>query len=119
MDTILDSGSGKPSAPSLSRARADDTGTDNDDCVILEVYDPMPISYAYPVNPASADPESQVMENAAPLVTEKPATAKVSRAKRAQDSGPSTAAAPKCWKTTGTGPAGAKKRSRNIPTSFG
>jgi hypothetical protein len=57
MDAILDSGSGKTSAPSSSPARADDTGSD-DDCTILEVYDPVPISYAYPADPASANPET-------------------------------------------------------------
>jgi hypothetical protein len=117
MDAILDSGSSKPSAPFSSRARADDTGSEDGDCIILEVYDPLPISYAYPANPVSDDPESQVVENAALLITEKPAIAKASRAKRAQDSSPSAPAAPKRRKTTTSWPADSKKRSRAIPTS--
>ncbi|KAM0895907.1 hypothetical protein ACQ4PT_023559 [Festuca glaucescens] len=119
MDAILDSGSGKPSAPSPSRARADDTGSDDDDCIILEVYDPVPISYAYPADSASADPETQVVENAVLLTIERPAVAKTSRAKRAQDSGPSVAAASKRRKTLSQGPTEARKRSRVIPTSSG
>ena len=119
MDAILDSGSGKTSAPSPSRARADDTGSDDDDCVILEVYDPVPISYAYPADPASADPETQVVEDAVPLAAVRTMMPNTSRARRAttQDSGPSAAPAPKRWKTSSEGPARTKKRSRAIPTS--
>jgi hypothetical protein len=119
MDAILDSGSGKPSEPYSSRARADDTGIKDDDCIILEVYDPLSISYAFPANPVLADPESQVLENAAPLVTEKPITAKASRAKRAQDSDSGAPATSKRHKTQSLGPAGARKRSKGILTSTG
>jgi hypothetical protein len=117
MDAILDSGSGKTSAHTSSRAQSNDSGSDDDDCIMLEVYDPVPISYAYPSDSASAHPETQVVENAVPLTVEKPTVAKTSRAKRTQDSGPSVAAAPKHRKTHSQGPAGAWKRSRAIPTS--
>jgi hypothetical protein len=97
MEAILDLGSGKTSAPSSSRARVDDTSSDDDDCIILEVYDPMPISYAYPADPALADPETQVVENVVPLAVERMTVAKISRTKGAntQDSGPSDALVPK------------------------
>ncbi|KAK1613213.1 hypothetical protein QYE76_036886 [Lolium multiflorum] len=59
MDATHNTGSGKPSAPSSSRTRADDTGSEEDDCVILEVYDPIPVSYAFPAMPVSADLDRQ------------------------------------------------------------
>jgi hypothetical protein len=121
MDAILDSSSGKTSAPSPSRARADDTDSDDDDCIILEVYNHVPISYAYLADPASADPETQVVEDAVPLAAERTTVAKTSCAKRAttQDSGPSDVPVPKRRKTLGQGPTGAQKRSRAIPTCTG
>jgi hypothetical protein len=119
MDAILDSGSGKTSAHTSSRAQANDSGSDDDDCVMLEVYDPVPISYAYPADSASADPETQVVENGVLLTVAKPTVAKTSRAKRTQDSGPSVTVAPKRRKTHSQGPARAQKRSRAIPTSTG
>jgi hypothetical protein len=117
MDAILDSGSGKPSTPSSSRARANDTDNKDDDCIISEVHDPPPISFAYPVNPVSANPESHVVEDAAPLVSKKPAMAKVSRTKQAPDSGSGAPSTSKRWKTQGTGPP--RMRARGIPTSTG
>ncbi|KAK1649244.1 hypothetical protein QYE76_067049 [Lolium multiflorum] len=67
MDATHNTGSDKPSAPSSSRTRADDSGSEEDDCVILEVFDPIPISYVFPVMPVSADPDRQVVEDTVPL----------------------------------------------------
>jgi hypothetical protein len=115
MDAILDSGSGKPSAPSPSRDRADDTDNEDDDCIILEVHDPMPISFAYPANPFLADPENKVVEDAAPLVSEKPAMAEASRAKQTQDSGSGAPATSKRQKTLSSGLP--RERANGIPTA--
>jgi hypothetical protein len=114
MDAILDSGSGKQLTPSSSRARADDTGSEYADCIILEVVDPLPISFAYPDNPVSADPDNRVVEDAAPLVSDKPAMARTSRGKKVQDIGSSTPTTSKRWKTLSIGPP--RKRTRGIPT---
>ena len=35
---------------------------DDDDCQILEVYDPLPFAFTYPLHPISADTEDQVIE---------------------------------------------------------
>jgi hypothetical protein len=120
MDDILDSGPGKPLKPSSSRARADDTGNEEDECVILEVYDPIPISYAFPAIPISADPESQVVENAMPL-SAMPGAHPTSRARNtpASDSGCGAAPTAKHRKTAGAGPSRDKNRSKASPTSTG
>jgi hypothetical protein len=117
MDALLNSVSGKPSAPSSPRARADDTGSEDDDFIILEVLDPLPISFTYPVKPVLADPDDQVVEDAAPLVSEKPATARATRAKHAQDSGSGAPITSKRRQTSSTGPP--RKRAKGIPTSTG
>jgi hypothetical protein len=120
MDATHNSGSGKPSTPSSSRARADDTGSEEDECVILEVYDPIPISYAFPVMPVSADPERQVVENAVPLSAMSGAHP-TSRARKTPASDSSSGAAPttKRRKVAGAGPSRDKKKSKAIPTSTG
>jgi hypothetical protein len=48
-------GSGKTPAPHPSEIWAEEDFSD-DDCVILDVYDPVPLSYASFVDPASANP---------------------------------------------------------------
>jgi predicted secreted Zn-dependent protease len=63
MDADINVGSGKTSAPNPSRTWADDASSDDDDCVILEVYGRVPISYAYSVDPALADPDTHVLED--------------------------------------------------------
>lgn len=35
---------------------------DDDDCQILEVYDPLPFAFTYPLSPTSADPDDQGVE---------------------------------------------------------
>ena len=36
--------------------------SDDDDCQILEVYDPCPVAFSYPLPPTSADSGGQVLE---------------------------------------------------------
>jgi hypothetical protein len=47
--------SGNTSAPRPSRTRAGDFGNKEDDCVTLEVLDPLPLSYDLPAMSISAD----------------------------------------------------------------
>ena len=56
--------SGKTRASSI-RDWSDD---EDDDCAILEVYDPRPISFSYPVPSPPADPDLEVLE-VEPLAT--------------------------------------------------
>ena len=35
---------------------------DDDDCQILEVYDPLPLAFTFPLHPTSADTDDQVLE---------------------------------------------------------
>ena len=42
-------------------------GGDDDDCYILEVYDPIPISFTFPLDTPSSEPAAQVVEDVAPL----------------------------------------------------
>jgi hypothetical protein len=67
MDATHNTGSGKPSAPSSSRTRVDDSGSEEYDCVILEVFDPIPFSCVFPAMPVSADLDRQVVEDTVPL----------------------------------------------------
>ena len=56
-------------APGKSRARdsiKDWSDDDDDDYEILEVLDPRPLAFAYPLPSTSADPDDQVLE-AAPV----------------------------------------------------
>ena len=92
MDPTRNTGSGKPSASSTSRPRANDSSSEEDDCIILEVLDPIPISYAFPAMPVSADPDRQVEENTVPL-SAKPGAAPAPRTRKtpATDAGSSGA----------------------------
>jgi hypothetical protein len=120
MYSTHNTGSGKPSAFSPSRTRADDTGSEEDDCVILEVLDPVPISYAFFAMPVSADPDRQVLEDTVPL-TAKPGAPPASRTRKtpATDGSSGAAQPTKRRKVPGAGPARDKKRSKAIPTSSG
>jgi hypothetical protein len=120
MDATHNTGSGKPSAPSSSRTRADDTGSEEDDCVILEVFDPIPISYAFLAMPVSADPDRQVLENTVHL-SANPGAPPASRTRKtpATDAGYGAAPPTKRRKTPGAGPAWDRKRTKAIPTSSG
>jgi hypothetical protein len=82
MDPNLNAGSGKTPASHPSRTWADDASSDDDDWIIFEVYDHVPISYAYSLDPASADPDAQVMENDVPLAAQKIVAPKTSRASK-------------------------------------
>ena len=52
------SAAGKARASSLRDWSEDE----DDDCQILEVYDPLPVAFSYPVPSPSADSEDQVLE---------------------------------------------------------
>jgi hypothetical protein len=122
MDDDFNTGFGKTPAPHPSRTWADDASSDDDDCIILEVYDPVPNSYAYSVNPASADPDAQVLEDTMSLAAQKTAAPKTTRgSKRASplDSGPSAPPSSKRRKVGCQGLPGAKNRSRAPLTSYG
>jgi hypothetical protein len=69
-DSSRTMGSGNSYAFPSSRPRANESGSEEDDCVILEVLDPLPISYALPAIPVSADRDRQVLEHVAPLSAE-------------------------------------------------
>ena len=44
------------------RAQADAPGSEDDDCIMLEVFDPLPFSYALSAMSVSADQDRQVLE---------------------------------------------------------
>ena len=54
------------SVPATGKARVssvrDWSDDDDDDCRILEVYDPLPVAFAYPVPSPPADADDQVLE---------------------------------------------------------
>ncbi|KAK1643787.1 hypothetical protein QYE76_061592 [Lolium multiflorum] len=120
MDATHNTGSGKPSSPSSSRTRADDTSSEEDDCVILEVFDPIPISYAFCAMPVLDDPDRQVMEGTVPVYA-KPGAPPASRTRKtpATDAGSSAAPPTKHWETLVAGPARDRKRTKAIPTLSG
>jgi hypothetical protein len=70
MDATHTTRSGNTSASRPPRARANDSGSEEDDCIILEVLGPLPISYALPAVPVSADRGRQVLEHITPLFAE-------------------------------------------------
>jgi hypothetical protein len=119
MDTTHNKGSGKPSAFSPTRTRANDTGSEEDDCVILEVLDPIPISYVFPAMPVSADPDRQVVEDTVPI-SAKPGAPPAPRTRKTLASDAGTGAAPpsKRRKTPGAGPSRERKKQA-IPTTTG
>ncbi|KAM0901505.1 hypothetical protein ACQ4PT_019952 [Festuca glaucescens] len=112
-------GSGNSSAFPSSRPRADESGSEEDDCVILEVLDPLLISYAFSAMPVSADPGRLVLEHATPLSAEvgDPPASRVRKAS-APEAGSSGAPASKRQKVISSGPPRKKKRNA-IPTSSG
>jgi hypothetical protein len=61
---------GNTSAPLPSRTRVGDSGSEDDDCVILNVFDPLPLSYAFSAMSVSADQDRQVLEHVTPLDAE-------------------------------------------------
>jgi hypothetical protein len=119
MDSTRNTGSGKPSAFPPLRTRANDSGSEEDDCIILEVLDPIPISYAFPATPVSADPDRQVVEDTVPI-SAKPGAAPPSRTRKTPASGTGTGVAPPSnrQKVPGTGPSRERKQ-KTIPTSTG
>jgi hypothetical protein len=120
MDATHNMGSGMSSAPRPSTARACDAGSEEDDCVILEVIEPVPISYAFFATPVLADPDRQVLENTVPLSANPGAPPASRTGKTPTTDGGSGAAQPtKRRKVPGAGPARDKKRSKAIPTSSG
>jgi hypothetical protein len=62
--------SGKTSASRPSRAWADASGSEEDDCIILEVFDLLPLSYTLPTMSVSDDRGRQVLEHITPLAAE-------------------------------------------------
>ncbi|KAM0857704.1 hypothetical protein ACQ4PT_048304 [Festuca glaucescens] len=111
--------SGNTSAPRPSRARANDSGSDKDDCVILEVLDPLPLSYVFPAMSVSADRGRQVLEHVTPLAAEvgDPPASRVRKAS-APDAGTNDASASKRRKILSSGPP-KKKKKNAIPISSG
>jgi hypothetical protein len=119
MDSTRNTGSGKPSAFPPSRTRANDSGSEEDDCIVLEVLDPTPISYAFFAIPVLADPDRQVLENMVPL-SANPGAPLASRTRKtpATDSAPGAAQPTKRRKVPGAGPSRERKK-KAIPTSTG
>ena len=109
--------SGNTPASCPSRARADVSGSEEDDCVILEVLDPLPLSYDVPAMPVSADRSHQ--EHVTPLAAEvgDPPASRVRKAS-APEAGPSDTLAAKRRKVISSGPP-KKKKKNAIPTSAG
>ena len=70
----------------------DDAGDDDDDCTVIEVLDPRPLSFAFGPDMLSADPAGQVI-NAAPLQQVSGAAPTRRRGRSAATTVPSTAAA--------------------------
>jgi hypothetical protein len=118
-DSSRNMGSGNSSAFPSSRTWADESGSEEDDCVILEVLDPLPISYAFSATLILADTDRQVLENTMPL-SAKPGAPPTSRVRKAPAAGAGSSSAPssKHRKVTSTGPPREKKR-KTIPTSSG
>jgi hypothetical protein len=110
--------SGKNPASRPSRARADASGSEDDDCIILEVFDPLPLSYALPAMSDSADRYRQVLEHVTPLSAEvgDPLASRVWKAP-APEAGSSGALASKHQKILSSGPP--RKKKNNIHTSSG
>jgi hypothetical protein len=59
--------SGNTYASRPSRTRAGDSGSEDDDCVILKVFYPLPLSYAFSAVSDSADQDRQVLEHVSSL----------------------------------------------------
>ncbi|KAM0853424.1 hypothetical protein ACQ4PT_051078 [Festuca glaucescens] len=110
---------GNTPAPRSPRAQADAPGSEDDDCIMLEVFDPLPFSYALSAMSVSADQDRQVLEHATPLSAEvgDPPDSRVRKAS-APEAGSSGAPAPKRQKVASSGPPRKKKRNA-IPTSSG
>jgi hypothetical protein len=122
-DADINPDSDKAPAPHPLRTWAYDGGDDDYDCIMLEVYDRMPISYAYPMDLASADPDAQVVENAVPLAAQ--ATSKRG-AKRSAATGTSSGASPVKKRKKDSAPKGPQRRpkgplagTKSPPTAFG
>ena len=79
---------GKTRASSLRDWSEDE----DDDCRILEVYDPLPVAYSYPMSPPSADSD-EVLE-VAPHATGPKGAARKRRAATSADAGTSGASGP-------------------------
>ena len=108
---------GNTPAPRSSRARANACDSDDDDCTMLEVFGPLPLSYALSAMSVSADQDHQVLEHANPLAAEvgDPPASRVRKAS-APEAGSSGAPASKRQKVASSGPPRKKKRNA-IPTS--
>ena len=65
---------------------------DDDDCSIIEVYDPIPFSFTFPLDTMSADPAGQVIQNA-PLRQEQGAVPARRRRRTPSTSAPAPPAA--------------------------
>ncbi len=87
---------------------------DDDDCTILEVYDALPLSFAYRPTSPSADPTAQVID-AMPLGQQKAPRA----TKRHATSVPTAPPQKKMKKKASHGPKGRPPRTRAPPTSTG
>ena len=110
--------SGKTPASRPSRARADVSGSDDNDCIMLEVFDPLPLSYALSAILVSADQDRQVLEHATPLAAEvgDPPAPRVRKAP-APEASPSDVPASKRQKILSSGPS--RKKRNTIPISSG
>ena len=86
---------------------------------MLEVFGPLPLSYALSAMSVSADQDRQVLEHATPLAAEvgDPPASRVRKAS-APEAGSSGAPASKRQKVASSGPPRKKKRNA-IPTSSG
>ena len=87
---------------------------DDDDCTILEVYDALPLSFAYWPTSPSADPTAQVID-AVPVGQQKAPRG----VKRHAASVPTAPPPKKMKKKSSHGPKGRPPRTRAPPTSTG
>ncbi|KAK1616991.1 hypothetical protein QYE76_022508 [Lolium multiflorum] len=117
-DSSRTMGSSNSSAFPSSRPQVDESGSEEDGCVILEVLDPLPISYALSAILVSADSGRQVLEHVTLLAAEvgDPPASRVRKAST-PEAGSSGPPAPKRRKTSSSGPP--RKKKNTIPTSSG
>jgi hypothetical protein len=84
---------------------------------MLEVLDPLPLSYVFSVMSVSADQDRQVLEHVTPLAAEVgDPPVRRTRKTPASDASPSAEPAPKRRKMPGSGPE-RKKRKNEIPVA--
>ena len=78
---------GSVPASGKTRSSIQDWSEDDDDCTILEVHDPCPLAFSYPLSSTSADPGGQV-HDVPPLAAGPKGPARKRAAAGSADAGP-------------------------------